>query len=294
MKSKRTLGVALVLAALLAFPGAAFGKSEPGLAFHLPGSNGYEISVSGEGATAFISAERQNGSSRGKASSTYIARGKVSATAIKASFDDLGRVAMRFQPSGRVVHSKPGRNCRGADRYTIRFGVFVGSVRFRGEGGYTAVNAHRVKGKVIAPPFLRCASPPAAGGRRGHHTGTEQGNAARTTLFAHWHSGVSAMYFLAAVDGSRTRFLAATERTEGSLAIYRSAFAVASPHAFTSDSALSFATVNPPAPFGGTGSLQRDTNGARLWTGSLTVSFPGEPDVPLTGSQFKTQLVRSW
>jgi hypothetical protein len=293
---RRTLGIALALAILLAAPATAWARNGLDLAFQLKGSNGYRITVGGEGATAFVSAGRPGATPQsGKAWSTYIARGQVSPTAIKASFGDLGKVAMHFRPSGEVLHSKPGQHCRGADRYTIRLGVFVGSARFRGEGGYTSASAHRVKGKVVTPSALRCARPPGAAGHRdGSHTPPRHKRPQRTTLIAHWHSGVTAIFFAAVADRSKTRFLAATERTEGALAIYRAAFRVAPPSAFASDNTLSFAAVNPPAPFSGHGSLQRDSDGSRLWTGSLAVSFPGEPDVPLTGAQFKTQLVSGW
>jgi hypothetical protein len=293
---RRALGAALALAVLLAAPASAWGRNGLDLSFQLPGTHGYRLAVGGKGATAFISAGQPGATLRsGKAWSTYIARGRVSPTAIRASFGELGKVAMRFRPSGRVIHSKPRRHCRGANRYTIRLGVFVGSVRFRGEGDYTSARAHRVKGKVVTPPSLHCANLPVGTGHRDDaRTTPRHRRLPRTTLFAHWRSGVAAMYFVAVADRAKTRYLAAIQRTEGALAIYRTAFRVAPPSTFASDSALSFATVNPLAPFSGSGSLRRGSDGSRIWSGSLAVSFPGEPDVPLTGTPFKTQLARSW
>lgn len=290
-----TLGMTLALAALLAAPTAALGKEGGDLVFHLTGSNGYRIVVDGQGATAYISATRPSPSSRRRVAwSTYVARRKTSATAIRASFGDLGSVSMRFHPSGKVTYSKPHRDCRGPDRRTIRFGVFVGSVRFRGEGGYTSASAHRVKGKVITPPSLNCSGPSVeAGHRKGPRSNAGQGNA-RTTLNAGWRLGLTATYFTAAVKQGKVRFLAATEQSEGSFAVYRVVSELASPLTFAFDDALSFAAVTPPPPFNGTGSLQRDADGIRNWTGSLAVSFPGDENVPLSGPQFKTRLTRSW
>jgi len=289
---RRIFGILLALGALLALPGTAWGKEGSSLAFRLTGSNGYRITVASQGATAFLSATQPGGPRRRQvASSTYIARGKVSPAAIDASFGDLGKVAMRFHPSGTVTHGKPRRGCRGPDRFTIRSGVFIGTLRFRGEDGYTSVEAHRVKGKVTTPLSLSCAGGFSEAGSRPK---AGQGNAKRTTLFAGWHSGVKAMYFEAIAQHGKARFLAATEQTEGSLAIYRFASALASPLTFAFGSTLGFASITPPPPFSGTGSLQRNADGSRAWTGSLAVSFPGDPSVPFTGPQFKTQLTRSW
>jgi hypothetical protein len=72
------------------------------------------------------------------------------------------------------------------------------------------------------------------------------------------------------------------------------AFVEASPLTFATDDALSFLSISPPYPFGGSGLVQRKANGSRAWSGSLDVSFPGDPDVPLTGPQFQTFLARQW
>jgi hypothetical protein len=80
----------------------------------------------------------------------------VSPTSVEADFGEVGSVAMRFRPSGRMTHSRRHRGCVGPDRYTIRFGVFTGSIRFRGEGGYTSADVHRVKGRQVTPRLLAC------------------------------------------------------------------------------------------------------------------------------------------
>ncbi len=290
------LGIALAVGSLLAVPATAWSKEEADLAFHLAGSNGYEIAVDGQSATAYLEVTRPSPPSQHRVeSSTYVARGRVSATAIEAGFGELGSVTMRFHPSGRVVHGNARRNCRGPDRRTIRFGIFVGSVRFRGEDGYTSANVHRVKGTVTTPPSLSCSAPPAGTVRReGPRAGTGQRNPRTTALRAGWRLGLTATYFTAARTQGKARFLAVTEQSRGAFAVYRVVSAPASPLSFASDNALSFASVTPPPPFSGTGSLQRDSSGVKSWVGSLAVSFLGEPDVSLTGPQFKTKLTRNW
>ena len=114
-------------------------------------------------------------------------------------------------------------------------------------------------------------------------------------MSADWRAGLAATFFSARVDpAGKAHFDAEIEQSEGRLAIYRGAFIPASPLTFASDGALSFASVSPPAPFSGTGLLQRNPTGRRDWTGSLAVSFPGMPNFPLTGPQFRTSLARTF
>lgn len=293
---QKLLAAAFALVVLLAAPTTAPGGTKSALSFRFEGSNGYAIGVSGRGATVFITATRPSPpSSDSKASSTYIARGKVSATALRARFGDMGSVAVRFHPSDRVAHSKPQRGCRGPDRQTIRFGVFTGSARFRGEYGYTSASVHRAKGKVITPPSPNCSSPPIETSRRKSPRASPGKGHTRTTLLsAASRSPFTAIDFIALEGRSKVAFEASIRQSVGSLAIFRTASAVAPAHTFASDSALSFVSVTPPAPFSGTGSMQRNDEGVRIWSGSLDASFPGAPAVPLAGPQFKTQLIRSW
>ncbi len=59
------------------------------------------------------------------------------------------------------------------------------------------------------------------------------------------------------------------------------------PSRFRFDRALRTATVVPPAPFSGTATFRRGAKGSvPTWSGSLAVSFPGQPGVPLVGSAF--------
>jgi hypothetical protein len=279
------LGLLLVLGALLAAPASGWGAERSSLlSFHVPGSHGYRIIVNSSGPTASVTATRVKHANRNGSLSTYIGRRKPGTNAVRASFGALGSVAMRFHPSGPVTYSKPERGCIGPDRQTIRHGLFVGTLHFRGEGDYTVARAQRVEGKEVNPPSLDCAGSGAPPRRR-----------KIIDFDAGVRSGLLAQFFFATTDRVHpARFVASIEQTEGSLAVHRIAVARASPLTFATDNALSFASLTPPAPFSGTGSLQRRASGARTWSGSLAVSFPGAPDVTLTGPQFKTSLTRSW
>ena len=286
----------MAFAALLSLPAGAAAKNGLELDLRLPGNHGYKIEVGGYDSTAFVSASRSAGTPRRfEETSTYIARGKVSATSIEANFGSLGRASLRFHPTGPVTKTRPHRHCLGPDHYTIRPGVFVGTVRFRGEDGYAHAEAHRIKGKSVTPPELVCFDSIASILREfGINPSGKRKRPKVTKLRAGWREVGSAIYLEARRKRDEATYIAIHQKTEGQLAIYRSAYVKAPATAFGAQSSLSQATFKPPAPFEGVGLFRRDPSGTKLWSGSLAVSFPGEPDVPLTGPQFKTQLTRSW
>jgi hypothetical protein len=292
--ARLTVLALLALCSLSASASASASAAEHEPRFALPSSNGYKLFVDGHGSTATIGVSRTEPSRHAGSATIYIARGRVSATAIRADFGALGRVSMRFHPSGRITRGQPAPDCPGSGRVTTSFGVFAGTVRFRGEDGYVSVHVQRAKGEVLSPPSLHC--PVAAGGaesQRQEPGDRGAGTGRRMGLRANWKEGVGGIFF-SAHRAHRTEYEAIDEQTEGRLATYRVAYARAPRASFTSDSALSFGSVRPPAPFSGTGTLRRAANGAKSWGGPLAVSFPGEGDVPLTGTQFKTQLTRGW
>lgn len=251
--------------------------------------NGYRISVEGHRSTVSLSVIRSRHARHAGASTTYLARAILDTRRIRASFGALGGVSMHFEPSGQVVHARPERGCSGIDRASTHLGVFIGSLRFRGEGGYVSVNIHRAKGELSSPPQRHCAGSDGTSGE-----GEVRPRAKRTLLGAGYRRGLGAVYFGASTRANKARYYAVAEQGEGQIGIYRVAYATASPLTFATDGALSFASLSPPYPFSGTGSLQRDQNGSRTWTGSLAVSFPGDPNVALDGPEFRTRLTRSW
>ena len=283
------LSVALALLLGVAAPVSA--EAVVAAQFHLRTGNGYEIEVGGSGATVELSAapaKRLPGGA--KTLSAYIARGTASSSAIEAEFGRLGSVDVRFRPSGVVVRKKEKHACPGAKPTVIRYGRFVGSIRFRGEGGYVSVRAHRAVGKVVSKPLFICTFIPP--GRNGRARASAENT--RTVVEAGEFSAVSGTLFAGLVRTSDAFFLTEREKTEGSVAFFRLAYAKASPLTFASDDALSFASVTPPPPFTGSASLQRNPDGTKSWTGDLAVSFPGEAGVPLAGPDFITRLGRSW
>jgi len=222
----------------------------------------------------------------------YLARTRRRGEGLDAKIGDLGRIQMRFHRSGATYSRDRLLGCTGPDHFTYHRGVFVGSFEFRGEGGFTEVHVQRAKGVEVTPRGrLHCTGPPA----NPIASSIPLHNPAATWLFTGWRSGPIAQFFSAASDGrDPASFRASRFETRGPLAILREASARGAPSGFATDSALSFATVTPPAPFSGTGELRRDETGARTWTGSLAVSYLGVGATPLTGANFKTTLGRGF
>jgi hypothetical protein len=285
---------AIAIALVLAAPAAALpGRS---LSLSLRNADGYRVTVTGSGPTVALSVRRP----RQRSETVYIVHGAVNANSIRARFPGIGRVAVGFHPAAPSTAGRP--RCKDAARG--RSGIFRGTIEFRGENGYTSVHAHRAKGQAIDSRRLsrrarRCLAKLSSSGGPGQLAAVFLGfgppQPKTTRIIADGKQPLGGALFEAKRIGKRrARFLALEEGVEGRLAILHLAFAPASPLTFASDPALSFASVSPPAPFSGSGDLRHNPDGSKSWTGTLSVSFPGAPDVPLTGPGFKTVLTRSW
>jgi hypothetical protein len=228
---------------------------------------------------------------QGRAITAYVAHGTVTPGRIEAKFGGLGKVSMRFHPSGRVAKSKPLRHCDGAHRYTRRFGSFAGTVRFSGEGHYVAVRAHRAKGVVRSPIRLDCAGRSLRS--RPTRFARQVGRGPKftpTILAAFWRQAVSSTDFFSFQVGQKTLYIAVAEESRGSLAEVRIGAVIGHSKTLVADDALTSATVRPPPPFHGKGIYGAAPDGTKSWTGSLSVVFPGTPRFPLTGPQFEPLL----
>jgi hypothetical protein len=268
--------------------------------FDLKAQHGYTVTVVGEGDIVAVEVSRPLAHGKGdalekllgfkQAVTAYVARGTVTEHRIVASFGKFGKVDVRFRPTGRVVESgSRRRRCRDADHFTSQLGVFVGGVRFSGEGRYIAVRSHRAKGRIRSPLHLRCGS-------RGPHPFSssrarpvrEQPSFTPTFLTATWRHAVSSLELITLRVGKTTLFAAVNEESLGSMARMRFALTTASSEkAFAFNEALTEATITPPEPFHGKGTYRAASDGTTIWTGPLSVSFPGAPRLPLAGEEFK-------
>lgn len=216
---------------------------------------------------------------------TYSVRGLSSTQRLRGRIGNLGRIAVRFEPTGRVDRIEPPRGCEGRDA-VVTHGVFVGTIRFRGEGGYTRVDAHRAKGRVTTSPSWRCGSVPSI-------ADLEKRPVEFSVLAA---SAPHQRVFFAATkteeDLDLASFRGGTIESRGALRIERQALADEREGTFDFEPGLGAASVEPPAPFRGTASFVREPDGLTSWSGPLSVVLPGAGVVQLTGPTFSADLAQ--
>lgn len=246
-------------------------------------ANGYRVVVIARGATLELGVIHNARARRAGTATYYVARAQTHGGRISSRIGSLGTISMTFHPTGPERLDQ--RRCD-SSMTRSRPGTFVGTLRFRGEGGYVELRSHRLRG-VESHRGPGCNP---AGARALEEKGRFD------YLYAHFRSGVEATYFNAyTLPSGGSFYFAYTEAGGDEYAVDHEAFVSLAPEStFATDDSLSFAKVTPPFPFSGTGSFQRAADGAPLWTGSLTVSAPGAPAIPLTGPPFKVRLTKSW
>lgn len=256
--------------------------------FRLHGSHGYSISVvaysdgQGREGVIYLTAHRHG------ESVSYQAPASVTAEGIEANLGTLGRVVVVSHPSGRTktVHPK----CLGGDAQTYETGTYEGIIEFNGEEGYTRARENRV---TRLPAWLMFLPRGPCGSGYGEASGPgEPGARLRGVSFAHGRSLVFQ------VNKNRPRaqtvFTASLNERHGGIRVDRELSGVAPPSAFRFDPRLRTATLSPRAPFSGSASLARSRNSfSPLWTGDLTLDFPGRSAVSLAGHSVHVSLVHA-
>lgn len=253
---------------------------------HLRAQHGYLVYVIGIGNEVMIEVGRRNG----HAISAYVVKGKVTPTGLSGDFGELGRVSLRFRPDRGPgsVHTK--LLCRGVPLRFERDGVYSGTVRFRGEDGYVAVRSHRARGQRKTAA-TRC-------GPRRSRRSTQRANSSRVhrqvklprALFASSRSGVDVVEMLSFTTRDKVVTVAMTAQSLGSMGVFHLAYDKAAPRVFALDDALTRANLSPTRPFSGSGFYRAAPDGTRTWDGTLAVSFPGAPKLPLAGPGFEAEL----
>jgi hypothetical protein len=298
------LFLAVAASATLFFgSGTARGAQLQSASFSLRGSNGFVVDVTSQGgAVTVIASERwapvatfgpsgrpRSAGTGNGASTIYTAPARtVGPETVEAGLGELGRIAVRFRPSGRRVVSTARKACGRPGRVVRRLGVFVGTISFEGEGGYTAVAATTARGSVGTPLPPGCRTP-----------GSTSGAAVASSMAI---GSTPRGAVLSAVDprtGSRFRAVPGAggvsfrarveERNADGVIVVRRAQAGAPVSAFRFNRSLTWATVTPPAPF--SGSARFAARAGVRWRGSLRVTFPGL-SVPLTGAGFRAGMGR--
>jgi hypothetical protein len=290
---RRTWTVLLACSAAALLIAAPISSAKPGyfvipayqsIDLNLEGSKGYWINIAKQGRYVNLLAASRD------TAVTYAARSLVpKGSEIRARFPGVGRVFVRFQPQGPPREEKPFplRGCKGGE-IVKQPGQWVGTIRFRGEKGYTSASATRVRAAREIRAKAVCKRPRVS----------PQLEEDRTELYAISGSRKRAVAFDASKVvipdlGATTSFGASVAEIRRGMTIIR--------HLFVSGKAKDVVagdtrphplsgTFAPPAPFRGSGEFQRDAEGNSTWTGSLTVPFPGLDPVALTGPEFTARF----
>lgn len=282
--AERTLLPSPLTARLLAEHGAPV---TPALRFRsgfvVEGSSNYKVGVRTFGGAVILEVWR--GKKGERTSTAYVARGVATPERLQATFGQFGKVSMRFRESrNRTWHGKR-RDCRGASRFVKRRGVFVGSLRFKGEGGYVSVRVHRAKGAVVseAEKCRKRRQPPTLPDLSFLFFEPE------TALLALSRDGVDSTAFIALEGRRKTLFLVSDEESRGKLAIIRVGVVRKRAPVHVNEAVTSI-SLSPPAPFHGTAHYRAFPDGSTTWSGDLSINFPGAPRFPLTGPDYETLL----
>ncbi|HWO84035.1 MAG TPA: hypothetical protein VNM38_09655 [Solirubrobacterales bacterium] len=270
------------VAALLALPPVASGAAGKTHEFKLgkievEPANGHEIEVSTlqeDKKRGFVAVDVAKGPLR----ADYEVRSEM-APGIHATFGSLGQIDVSFQHRKRVV-THPEPNCT----WVFERGVFRGSFRFVGEGGYVTSEEVNPPGTVFRLPRGFCGF--RVDRRARPFLGLEQ-----RVLAVRGSEEGRIVSFQASEEEfvDRPSFNASLiEKVEG-MNIERRTRIHGAKGSFTS-TGTARGSVHPPAPFVGS-ALFRDPAGAPAdWAGSLMVSFLGAPEVALAGEAFMARL----
>jgi hypothetical protein len=281
--------VGLCTAALLATPAGAAAiempPQGPTAAFTVKGSHGYRVEVSIADGTSTISVD-QGRLSLGSAN-YFSFHGHATTEVAETRLGHIGRVKVRFRPSGEVQRH-PAPPCNEGSQVT-RSGVFEGTIRFHGEHGYTDVDVQRARGTIITVPRQSCSF---SSGPKERNEKTRDTKGPREIIFSASSEAAGVSLSATRMQGAAEQSIvsASTQESREGVVIARQVLQIVPIGSFSFDPELNSATLSPPAPFSGSASFERIDDYASRWEGPLTVSFPGRPDVPLTGRDFSWNL----
>lgn len=249
--------------------------------FQVEAPGGYDVGVSNFGSSVILAVSKVR--SKSFSQTLYLARGVATPNRLQATFGQFGKVEMRFR------EASARRACDGPFGLIRHKGVWVGNLRFRGEGGYVSVRLHRAVGGMLEPTGFSSRCIRHLRHHRHSHGGGHIDFSSPAALFAQSREGVDTTSVLALEFFGESGVVATHEESRGKLAILRYDFVFAHP-AFHVNEAATAAKLAPPGPFHGTGHYRAAPDGSYTWSGGLSANFPGAPRFPLTGPQFKVFL----
>lgn len=250
--------------------------------FTLQGSGGYQVSVYASHGRVQLSARK------GKLSASYSAPGKTTPERVEARLGSLGRVSVRFHPSGSPRQQRVPEGCKGKGEVVQR-GAFAGKVEFEGEQGYTTLHASRARGTVTSVPKRTCKELGSGGGMSLDLTLLSADSGPEGIVVTAFRIASSAHPTI----GSAVFGAAIFERQAHHLRITRSVSAAGGLDAFTTEKAggeVVSAMLAPPSPFTGSATYQQTNGQHGTWTGTLAATFLGRGEVSLAGPQFTAEI----
>lgn len=278
----------LALLALLLWPAAALGVDGDGevtFAIPLEGQHGLSVKLEAD------DDEIQLTVSKRRQQTTYFTDGAVSRDGISAKFAGFGEFVVDYEPLRTLETHGPNRHCEGEPKTTTE-GYLRGTLRFRGEGGYVEVEASRAKGTLVLQPLWECdyRRPAASASRAG---GDDEGGDSATLTASSRRTKVGFAAIGARETGERpyTYFFASSSEVTEGIGISRYTYAVTRSAGFEFDHRRGTASIDPPAPFGGSAHFRRRPGHPARWTGSLTAPLLGLGRVRLAGPGFIAKMV---
>ncbi|HEY7255288.1 MAG TPA: hypothetical protein VH476_01275 [Solirubrobacterales bacterium] len=227
---------------------------------------------------------------KGRTITSYSTGARTKRTGVVASFGNLGRIDLDFEPSGPPSKRPVVSFCHG-DKQLTWVGVFTGTVVLRGRYGFPSFRdrSFRKKGTLSHRPRWVCHLPTEFGPPPPRH-----GKGIRLWAGACDGRGfsVESERPRAARDGDKPHsitYSASASLRVGRVRVEQSITRSAAPQTFTFDEALTTATVGPPAPFNGNATLVRAADGSTTWSGTLSARMLGRK-IALAGPAFQSGL----
>ncbi len=214
---------------------------------------------------------------------SYEVPAEVTGTTIDAKLGGVGRISVEFHPRGKPQIASI--KCNRSAKLRYQPGVWVGEIEFKGEEGFTRVEARFAK--QITWPFLLIACPYIS---EPVELGPELPGA---LLLGGWRSKAHSVGLEAITKrpGGPLKVIASIEEQKGQLHISRVASGFYSGTGFEFDPTLITATLRPLGPiFSGVAAYSRFAEPQRRWTGDLSVDLPGRSNLALTGTRFRVSL----
>jgi hypothetical protein len=292
--------VAAALAAMALLPGTATAK--PGYFKVAPshtlqllpvrGTHGYRVDIAVFDGRPQLIAVRQSGEG---ASVVFYGQTKQRDTGddLDADFGAAGRLRARFVPK-KVRELKAPKGCVGGPTID-ETGQFVGPLTFHGANDFTSFQVRRLRGAVTHSPGLVCRrskpgprpSPVEQEGVLRVVAGVPSGNTYFDAITEPAASNIP----------STSSYVAFRRHNEGPVEILESVVVPAAEPLAIPDLTAALpasVTIEPPAPFSGSATIEAPSRATATLSGDLAVDFPATDEVPLTGPGIDAGLCRDY